>query len=35
MNALQWTGEVLTLIILIAGAFLMGVSVGDANGGKR
>ncbi len=35
MNALQWTGEVLTLIILIGGAFLMGVSVGDAKGGKR
>ncbi len=35
MNALQWTGEVLTLLILIGGAFLMGVSVGDAKGGKR
>ncbi len=35
MNALQWTGEVLTLLILICGSFLMGVSVGDAKGGKR
>lgn len=35
MIALQWTGEILTLIILIGGAFLMGVSVGDAKEGKR
>lgn len=35
MNALQWTCEVITLLILIGGAFLMGVSVGDAKGGKR
>ena len=35
MNALQWTGEVLTLLILVGGAFLMGVSVGDTKGGKR
>lgn len=35
MNALQWTGEVIALLILIGSAFLMGVSVGDAKGGKR
>mgnify|MGYP003361686299 CR=1 FL=1 len=35
MNALQWTGEVLTLLILIGGAFIAGVAIGDANGGKR
>ncbi|EQC82806.1 hypothetical protein LMT8_01475 [Leuconostoc mesenteroides subsp. cremoris TIFN8] len=35
MNALQWTGEVLTLIILICGSFLMGLSVGNEKGGKR
>lgn len=35
MNALQWTGEVLAFLILICGAFLMGLSIGDAKGGKR
>lgn len=35
MDVLQWTGEVVALLILIGGAFLMGVSVGDAKGGKR
>lgn len=35
MNALQWTGEVLTLIILVVCAFLMGLSVGNEKGGKR
>lgn len=30
-----WIGQVVAMIILIAGAFLMGVSVGDARGGKR
>lgn len=35
MNALQWTGEILTLLILIGGAFIAGVAIGDAKGGKR
>lgn len=30
-----WIGQVVAMIILISGAFLMGVSVGDAKGGKR
>lgn len=29
MNALQWTGEVLTLLILIGCAFIAGVAIGD------
>lgn len=36
MNALQWTGEVLTLIILIGVAFVAGLAIGDAKSeGKR
>ncbi len=35
MDILQWTGEVLALLILIGGAFLMGVSVSDRKHGKR
>ena len=29
MNILQWTGEVLTLLILIGCAFIAGVAIGD------
>ena len=29
MNALQWTGEILTLIILIGCAFIAGLAIGD------
>lgn len=29
MNALQWTGEVLALLILIGGAFVAGVAIGN------
>lgn len=36
MNALQWTGEVLTLLILIGGAFITGLAIGDKESeGKR
>lgn len=35
MNILQWTGEVLTLLILIGCAFVAGLAIGDAKGGKR
>ena len=35
MNILQWTCEVIALLILIGGSFLMGLSVGNAKGGKR
>ena len=30
-----WIGQVVVMIVLIGGAFLMGVSIGDAKGGKR
>lgn len=29
MNALQWTGEILALLILVGGAFIAGVAIGD------
>lgn len=35
MNVLQWTGEVLTLLILVGGSFVAGLAIGDAKGGKR
>ncbi len=35
MNALLWTGEILTLLILIGCAFIAGLAIGDAKGGKR
>lgn len=36
MSALQWTGEVLTLIILIGIAFIAGLAIGDKKSeGKR
>ena len=31
----EWIGQIVAMIILVGGAFLMGVSVGDAKGGKR
>lgn len=31
----EWLGQVVVIIVLVGGAFLMGVSVGDAKGGKR
>lgn len=30
-----WICQVIVMIVLVGGAFLMGVSVGDAKGGKR
>lgn len=30
-----WVGQVIVMIVLVGGAFLMGVSIGDAKGGKR
>lgn len=30
-----WIGQVIAMMILVGGAFLMGLSVGDAKGGKR
>ncbi len=36
MNALQWTGEVIALLILIGGAFIAGLAIGDKKSeGKR
>lgn len=35
MSMAVWIGQVVVMIVLVGGAFLMGVSVGDANGGKR
>ncbi len=36
MNILQWTGEVIALLILIGGAFIAGVAIGDKESeGKR
>lgn len=32
---MEWIGQVIVMIVLFGGAFLMGVSVGDAKGGKR
>lgn len=29
MNILQWSGEVLAFMILIGGAFIAGVAIGD------
>ncbi len=29
MDILQWTGEVLALLILIGGAFIAGVTIGN------
>lgn len=30
-----WIGQVVVMMVLIGGAFLMGVSIGDAKRGKR
>ena len=30
-----WICQVVVMIVLVGGAFLMGVSIGDAKGGKR
>lgn len=36
MSALQWTGEVIALLILIGGAFIAGLAIGDKESeGKR
>jgi len=35
MNMTQWIGQLVVMVIIVGGAFLMGVSVGDAKGGKR
>lgn len=35
MNILQWTCEVIALLILIGSAFVAGLAIGDAKGGKR
>lgn len=36
MSVLQWTSEVLVLLILIGGAFLAGVAIGNKESeGKR
>ena len=31
----EWIGQVVAMIILVGGAFLMGLSVGNEKGGKR
>lgn len=30
-----WLGQIVVMIVLVFGSFLMGVSLGDAKGGKR
>ena len=36
MDILQWTGEVLALLILIGSAFIAGLAIGDKKSeGKR
>lgn len=36
MNVLQWTAEVIALLILIGGAFIAGLAIGDKeSGGKK
>ncbi len=36
MNILQWTGEVVALLILVFGSFIAGVAIGDKESeGKR
>lgn len=35
MKMTEWVGQVLVLVVLVGGAFLMGVSIGDAKRGKR
>lgn len=32
---MEWFGQLVVMVIIVSGAFLMGVSVGDAKGGKR
>lgn len=32
---MEWIGQVIVMVILVGGAFLMGVSIGDEKGGKR
>lgn len=36
MDVLQWTGEVVAFLILIGGAFIAGLAIGDKESeGKR
>jgi len=35
MNMTVWIGQVVVMVILVGGAFLMGVSVSDREQGKR
>lgn len=35
MDILQWTGEVIALLILIGGAFIAGVAIGDKESGHK
>lgn len=30
-----WIGQVVVMVVLVGGAFLMGLSVGNEKGGKR
>lgn len=32
---MEWFGQLVLMVIIVGGAFLMGVSIGDAKGGKR
>lgn len=32
---MEWFGQLVLMVIIVGGAFLMGASVGDAKGGKR
>jgi hypothetical protein len=35
MSTLLWGGQLLTLLLLVGGAFVMGVAVGDSHKGGR
>ncbi len=35
MNILQWTGEVVALLILIGCAFIAGLAIGDKESGHK
>lgn len=32
---MEWISQIVVMVVLVGGAFLMGVSIGDAKGGKR
>lgn len=32
---MEWFGQLVVMVILVGGSFLLGLSAGDAKGGKR